>query len=225
MTRGLLAPREQQARPPRDDVPRTPQKHRAGVTQTTPSLRGRGYAPPDTATQPPQQPWAADPPNVLHNRRLPTGWSRHHLANRFMWLDGAEGVAEAFHGGENHGYLTFRAYAQALAACAVGSAARGTVAPPPGRLPAPVHRVSHSVIRDPTVHTRQDAQGEERKDTLSALSCRWTRACMPGCGATTTPSPWPSCSSPGFGRPPSCGWLPPRRTPTGNGPRRREPLS
>ena len=85
-----------------------------------------------------------------------------------MWLDGAEGVAEAFHGGENHGYLTFHAHAQALAACAVVSAALGTVAPPPGRLPAAVHCVSHSVIRDLTVHTRQDALGEGRRDTLSA---------------------------------------------------------
>ena len=85
-----------------------------------------------------------------------------------MWLDGAEGVAEAFHGGENHGYLTFRAHSQALAACAVVSAALGTVAPPPGRLPAVVHCVSHSVVRDLTVHTQQDAQGEGRQDTPSA---------------------------------------------------------
>ena len=85
-----------------------------------------------------------------------------------MWLDGAEGVAEAFHGGENHGYLTFRAHAQALAACAAVSAALGTVAPPPGRLLAAVHCVSHSVVRDLTVHTRQNALGEGRQDTLSA---------------------------------------------------------
>ena len=38
----------------------------------------------------PQQLRAADPPTVLHIRRLPTGWSRRHLADRFMWLDGAE---------------------------------------------------------------------------------------------------------------------------------------
>ena len=124
-TPGLLAPLAQQARPPQDGVPRTPQKHRAGVTQTTPSLRGPGYAPPNGATQAPPQPRTADPPTVLHIRRLPTGWSRCHLADRFMWLDGAEGVAEAFHGGENHGYLTFRAHTQALAACAVVSAALG----------------------------------------------------------------------------------------------------
>ena len=98
----------------------------------------------------PQQPRAADPPTVLHIRRLPTGWSRRHLADRFMWLDGAEGVAEAFYGGENHGYLTFRAHTQALAACAVVSAALGTVAPPPGRLLAAVHCVNRSVIRDLT---------------------------------------------------------------------------
>ena len=85
-----------------------------------------------------------------------------------MWLDGAEGVAEAFHGGENHGYVTFRAHAQALAACAVVTSALGTVAPPPGRLPAAVYCVSHGVVRDLTVHTRQDAVGEGRQDTLSA---------------------------------------------------------
>ena len=167
-TPGLLAPRAQQARPPQDGVPRTPQRHRTGVTQTTPGLRGPGYAPPSGAMQAPQQPRAADPPTVLHIRRLPTGWSRRHLADRFMWLDGAEGVAEAFYGGENHGYLTFRAHTQALAACAVVSAALGTVAPPPGRLPAAVHCVSRSVVRDPTVHTQRDAQGEERHDTPSA---------------------------------------------------------
>ena len=85
-----------------------------------------------------------------------------------MWLDGAEGVAEAFYGGENHGYLTFRAHTQALAACAVVSAALGTVAPPPGRLPAAVHCVSRTVVRDLTLHTQRDAQGEGRHDTPSA---------------------------------------------------------
>ena len=85
-----------------------------------------------------------------------------------MWLDGAEGVAEAFHGGENHGYLTFRARTQALAACAVVSAALGTVAPQPGRLPAAVHCVSHSVVPDLTVHTRHDALGQGRQGTLPA---------------------------------------------------------
>ena len=75
---------------------------------------------------------------------------------------------EAFHGGENHGYLTFRAHAQALAACAVVSAALGTIAPPPGPLPAAVHCVSHSVVWDLTVHTRHDALGEGQQDTLPA---------------------------------------------------------
>ena len=167
-TPGLLAPRAQQARLPQDGVPRTPQRHRTGVTQTTPGLRGPGCAPPSGAMQAPQQPRAADPPTVLHIRRLPTGWSRRHLADRFMWLDGAEGVAEAFYGGENHGYLTFRAHTQALAACAVVNAALGKVAPPPGRLPAAVHCVNRSVVRDLTVYTQRDAQGEERHDTPSA---------------------------------------------------------
>ena len=167
-TPGLLAPCAQQTRLPQDCAPRTPQKHRTGVTQTTPGLRGPGYASPSGAMKAPQQPRAADPPTVLHIRRLPTGWSRRHLADRFMWLDGAEGVAEAFYGGENHGYLTFRAHTQALAACAVVSAALGTVAPPPGRLPAAVHCVNRSVIRDLTVHTQRDAPGEERYDTPSA---------------------------------------------------------
>ena len=62
----------------------------------------------------------------------------------------------------------FRAHTQALAACAVVSAALGTVAPPPGRLPAAVHCVNRSVIRDLTVHTQRDAPGEERHDTPSA---------------------------------------------------------
>ena len=148
--------------------PRTPQKHRTGVTQTTPGLQGPGYASPSGAMKAPQQPRAADPGTVLPIRRLPTGWSCRHLADRSMWLDGAEGVAEAFYGGENHGYLTFRAHTQALAACAIVSAALGTVAPPPGRLPAAVHCVNRSVIRDLTVHTQQDAPGEERHDTTSA---------------------------------------------------------
>ena len=77
-------------------------------------------------------------------------------------------MAEAFHGGENHGYLTFRTHAQALAACAVVSAALGTVAPPPGRLPAAVHCVSNGVVRGLTVHTRHDALGEGRQDTPPA---------------------------------------------------------
>ena len=77
-------------------------------------------------------------------------------------------MAKAFYGGENHGYLTFRAHTQALAACAVVSAALGTVAPPPGRLPAAVHCVSQSVVRDLTVHMQRDAQGKRRHDTLSA---------------------------------------------------------
>ena len=167
-TPSLLAPRAQQARLPQDGAPRTPHKHRTGVTQTTPGLRGPGYASPSGAMKAPQQPRAADPPTVKHIRRLPTGWSRRHLADRFMWLDGAEGVAEAFYGGENHGYLTFRAHTQALAACAVASPALGTVAPPPGRLPAAVHCVNRSVIRDLTVHTQRDAPGEKRHDTPAA---------------------------------------------------------
>ena len=35
------------------------------------------------------------------------------------------------------------------------------------------------------------------------------RHCTPSCGAITGRSPWPSSSALGFGRPPSCGWLPP----------------
>ena len=56
-----------------------------------------------------------------------------------MWLHRAVGVAEAFYGGENHGYLTFRTNAQAVAACTLVSAALGTVAPPPGHLSAAIH--------------------------------------------------------------------------------------
>ena len=73
-----------------------------------------------------------DAPTVLHLQRLPAGWTHRHSADRFMWMDGAVGVAEAFSGGAKHGYLTFRSNAQAVAACAVVSAALGTVAPQPG---------------------------------------------------------------------------------------------
>ena len=102
-----------------------------------------------------------------------------HLADRFMWLDGAEGVVEAFHGGENHGYLTFRTNAQALAACAVVSAALGTVAPPLGRLPAAVHCVSQGVIRGLTVHTRHNALGEGRQETLPTRDAPPARTAPP----------------------------------------------
>ena len=63
---------------------------------------------------------------------------------------------------------TFRTHAHALTVCAVVNAALGTEAPPPGRLPAAVHCVSRSVVRDLTVHTRQDALGEGRPYTPSA---------------------------------------------------------
>ena len=178
-TPGLLAPCAQQARLPQDGAPRTPQKHCTGVTQTTPGLRGPGYASPSGAMKAPQQPRAADPPTVLHIRRLPTGWSRRHLADRFMWLDGAEGVAEAFYGGENHGYLTFRAHTQALAACAVVSAALGTVAPPPGRLPAAVHCVNRSVIRDLTVHTQPPRGHRGSGEPACAAASRSQRPYQP----------------------------------------------
>ena len=66
-------------------------------------------------------------------------------------------MAEAFSGGENHGYRTFRSNAQAVAACAVVSAALGTVAPPTGQLPAAVHCVHCDVLHGLTVYTWNDA--------------------------------------------------------------------
>ena len=72
---------------------------------------------------------------------LQCAWTRHHRADRFMWMEGAVGVAEAFSGGEMHGYLTFCSNAQAVAACAVVSVALGTVAPQPGQVPAWPHGV------------------------------------------------------------------------------------
>ena len=59
----------------------------------------------------------------MHLRHLPAGWLHRHLENRFMWMDGAVGVAEAFSGAENHGYLSFRFKALAVAASAVVTAA------------------------------------------------------------------------------------------------------
>ena len=75
-------------------------------------------------------------------------------------------MAEAFSAGENHGNLTFRSNAQAVAACVVVSAAPGTVAAPPGQLPAAVHYVHYDVLRGPTVYTWNDAPAEERREAL-----------------------------------------------------------
>ena len=57
------------------------------------------------------------------------GWTCQHLADRFWWLEGAVQVAEAHSAGEVHGYLTFHIHRQVGAACAMVSAALGTVAP------------------------------------------------------------------------------------------------
>ena len=62
-------------------------------------------APPERASQAPQQPWNRDAPTVLHIQRLPVGWSHRHWADRFMWMDGAVGVVQAFFGGENQPHL------------------------------------------------------------------------------------------------------------------------
>ena len=75
-------------------------------------------------------------------------------------------MVEAFFGGENHGYLTFRSNAQAVAARTVNSATLGTVAPPPGRLPAAVHCVHYDVMCGLTVYTRHDAPAEGRREAL-----------------------------------------------------------
>ena len=81
-----------------------------------------------------------------------------------MWMDGAVGVAEAFSGGENNRYLTFRSNAQAVAACAVVSVALGTVAPPPRHLPAAAHCVQYDVLRGLMVYTWNDALAEGRRE-------------------------------------------------------------
>ena len=49
----------------------------------------------------------AEAHTVLHVQRLPAGWTRQHIADRFLWLEGVVGVAEAHSAGEVHGYLTF----------------------------------------------------------------------------------------------------------------------
>ena len=73
-----------------------------------------------------------------------------------MWMDGAVGVAEAFSGGEMHGYLTFLSHAHAVAACPVVSAALGTATTQPGQLPAAVHCVHCDVMRHCLVHKHDD---------------------------------------------------------------------
>ena len=93
---GLLVPRAQQARLPQDGVPRTPQKHRTGITQTTTGLGGPGYAPLNGAMQAPQQPRTTDPPTVLHIQRLPAGWSCRHLADLSCGWMGRKGWRRLF---------------------------------------------------------------------------------------------------------------------------------
>ena len=77
-----------------------------------------------------------------------------------MWMDGAVGVAQALSGRENHGCITFRSNAQAVAAFIVVSVALGTVAPQRGHLPAAVHCVHCDILRGLTVYTRNDAPAE-----------------------------------------------------------------
>ena len=79
-------------------------------------------------------------------------------------VDGAIGVAEAFCGGEMHGYLTFRSNAHAVAACTVVSAALGTAAPQPRQVSAIVHGVHCDVTRDLTVYTHDDTPVGGRKE-------------------------------------------------------------
>ena len=75
-----------------------PPKERTGATQTTPGLRHASTAPGEGAESAPQQNHSRGAPNVLHLQRLQAGWTRRHLADRFMWMDGPVGVAEAFSG-------------------------------------------------------------------------------------------------------------------------------
>ena len=124
--------------------------------------------PSDRVSQALQRPRNADAPDVLQIWRPPTGWFHRHRVDCFMRLDVAVGFAETFHGGDNHGYLTFRTNAQAVAACAVVSTALGTVAPPPCQLLAAIHCVNHGVMRRLTVYTRHNAPAERRRETLPA---------------------------------------------------------
>ena len=53
-----------------------------------------------------------------------------------------------------HGFLTFRSHT--VAACAVVTAALGTVTPPPGQLPVAVHCVHYEVTDSLTVYKRNN---------------------------------------------------------------------
>ena len=83
-----------------------------------------------------------------------------------MWMDGAVGVAEAFYGEENHGYLTIRSNTQVVAVCFVVGAALGKAAPPQGWLPAAIHCVHYDVMCGLTVYKRHDTPAEGRRETL-----------------------------------------------------------
>ena len=184
--------------PPRDRYtndprPRGPPPIEAGVksyaggaTQTTPSLTWR------TAEGNP----AADAPMAWHGPcmeahtshqiyRLPTGWTHQHLTDHFMCLDGAVGMAEAYSGGEMHWYLTFQVHHQAVAACAVVSAALGTITARPGQQPAVVNCVPHATVHPATVYGRHGAP-------LGAAGGRG--------GVGPAPVGWASCPH-GGGRP------------------------
>ena len=60
-------------------------------------------------------------------------WTLQHLVDRFMWLEGVVGIAQAHSSGEEHGYLTFQTYRQEVAASTVVNAALGTLAPALGK--------------------------------------------------------------------------------------------
>ena len=48
-------------------------------------------------------------------QRLPARWGRQQIADRFLWLEGPVGVAEAHSPGEAHGYLAFQTHRQTVA--------------------------------------------------------------------------------------------------------------
>ena len=83
-----------------------------------------------------------------------------------MWMDGAVGVVEAFSRRGDCGYLTSRSNAQAVTACAVISAALGTVALPRGQLPAAVRCVHYDILGGLTVYRRNDAPADGQREAL-----------------------------------------------------------
>ena len=130
----LVAHHQQGPRSLQSTQAHTPHKSYAGGgTQTTPNLTPRTTEGNPTVSVPSASHGLRTEAHItLHVQRLPAGWTCQHLVDRFMWFEGAVGVAEAYSVGEMHGYLIFQTNREAVAACAIVSAALWTVAPRQG---------------------------------------------------------------------------------------------